>query len=216
MRAALALAACALLLVGAHAEPMVGGVSAGDSSSPEAREAASAAVASLASNSNSLEPLALGRVVEVKQQVVAGTMYTITCEVLRGAETSLMELRVWRKLDGTHEAVESKTLFVVRGEAGGVASAGMAAPQLGLVGGYHPAEPSDPNVRSAAVEAWRTTDGAMGDGVVVRVCKAEKQVVNGVNYRLTLGDEECAETHPITVYQSFQGEYSVMGDAHNK
>jgi len=270
-RAAGAAALLCVLMLGAsvvetEAQNMPGGVSGAvaPSTHEQYEEAANAAVAHLNARSNALPAYTLGRVVEVKKQVVAGTMLYITYEAVRAGvpSTELCVAKVWHKLDRSYDVMANTCKFTVEavdppppvtetegdkggdGEEGDGAGAGGAGGAEGklLMGGYKPLDHHSQEARSAAVQYARlalglgmggthhggTAAGGAGAGAGagaghhvladgpgqerVYLCKAESQLVNGVNYRLTLGLDPArpAQCHTTAVvYKSFQGVYQV-------
>jgi len=168
---------------------------------------ATAAVDHLNSVSNSIPAYELGRVVEVKTQVVAGTMLFIKYETTRDGttETSLCESKVWDKLDGTREVVESKCHFTVEAVTTPVLN---QEQDTGMVGGFRPIDHHTAEVRSVAVEYIRTLDKHHQERLYV--CSAKSQVVNGVNYEIEVSqDKACTSPDRVRVYKSFADEYEV-------
>lgn len=212
-RAAFAAVLLVVAAPAASAAMMTGGVSGVDASEPGARAAAAAALGQLDQASNSLEAQALGRVLSVKRQVVAGTRWVVECEVLRGEQTALMTLDVWEKLDQTFSLTKATTHFVVRGSAPALEK---GKPELGLVGGFAMVPSNTAEVRSAALEVYRQfDDGERGEDVVVTVCKAERQVVAGFNYRLSIG-ADCETATPVVVYQALDGSFQITQGLHTR
>ena len=159
----------------------------------------------------------------------SGMMLYITYEALTPgvARTEVCDAKVWHKLDNTHEVLSNKCAFVVESADDEDRDAGVAEDRL--MGGFRTLDHRSSEARSAAVEYARSALG-MGGGHHARatharahvaedgpgeervtLCGALKQIVNGVNYRLTLG---VAGRCDITarVYKSFDDVYEVKQD----
>lgn len=143
-------------------------------------------------------------------------MLYITYEAVREGvpRTEVCDAKVWHKLDDTRQVMSNSCTFVVvsvndYGEGNGKReeAAGEAGPRL--TGGFQELDHHSQEARSAAAEyaiqalgmgrgrhgsharshspsASASADGPRGLEKVF-LCSAEKQIVNGVNYKLKLG-----------------------------
>lgn len=112
---------CGLLALGAQAQdkqdkpaqggpkdgPVVGGYSKADVKDKEVVEAGQFAVKEQAKKTNS--KIELIKVVRADRQVVAGMNYKLRLEIKTGDQLSLVNVVVWKKLDGTHALTDWKT-----------------------------------------------------------------------------------------------------------
>lgn len=107
---------CGLLALGAQAQdkqekpkdgPVVGGYSKADVKDKEVVDAAQFAVREQAKKTKS--KIELIKVVRADRQVVAGMNYKLRLEIKTGDQLSLVNVVVWKKLDGTHALTDWKT-----------------------------------------------------------------------------------------------------------
>jgi hypothetical protein len=115
---------CGLLALGAQAQekqdkpaqdgpqggpkdgPLVGGYSKASVKDKEVVDAAQFAVKEQAKKTNS--KIELIKVVRADRQVVAGMNYKLRLEIKTGEQLSLVNVVVWKKLDGTHALTDWK------------------------------------------------------------------------------------------------------------
>ncbi len=85
----------------------------------------------------------------------------------------------------------------------------LGAPEGPLVGGFETAQPTDADVLEAGRQGVALVNARRAAKVVfVRVVSAEKQIVNGVNYRLGL-EVAGAPAMTLVVYRSRKGDYEL-------
>lgn len=94
------------VLRGQRTATMVGGLSESDIAGDEVKAAADAAVRILSVKGEG--PLQLKKIISAKTQVVAGMNYFLTLQIEgRKKEPELVEVVIWRKLDGTYEMTKT-------------------------------------------------------------------------------------------------------------
>lgn len=184
----------------------MGGHGVANPDDPEVREVAEFATKMYNSMSNSIEQFEKGRIVSATKQVVAGKNFVLDMELVGNSNTVFIRFEVFVNLSGEMELSSQETYFTMRPK-----HTSIIQESENIVGGYHQKEAENAEVRSAAVEFTRTMPETVERNAVMVVCKAETQVVNGINYRLTIGFGDCNEpnTRSGVVYKPFNGDYKV-------
>lgn len=149
----------------------------------------------------------LEEIVKAERQVVQGTNYRLCMEVSAdGSDTFYVQSVVYVDLKGNR-----KLTSWVDSKCGESAAAPVVKPII--VGGYGKASKTDPQVISAANFAVGAQSTKMDEELTVdEILSAERQVVQGMNYRLCMrvnveGDEPM--TVSALVYQDIKRKYTL-------
>merc|ERR1712070_960763 len=103
--------------------------------------------------------------------------------------------------------MEMNTYFTVAPATSGEEDAPSNGPRM--MGGWHQASPDSQDVRSAVVEVMRTRDLAANSVLVI--CRAETQVVAGLNIKFTASLDGCESgaKYKAQVFRALNGSYRV-------
>lgn len=174
---------------------VTGGFSPLSVDAPEVKEIADFATTAVAANTNS-GPLKLVKIVKAASQVVAGQNYKLSLEFIgSNSETLACDVTIFdQSWTSTRKLTESKCFPVggsvktKRHDAGPPGHVHtVAEPEKTLSGAFESANVDDADVKEMATFAAVALSSTNSSPLkVVKVHKVQKQVVAGMNYKMTL------------------------------
>jgi len=184
--------------------PIVGGFQPADVNSEEVKAMAAFATESLSSALNSGKPMALVEITEAKRQFVGGVNYNLGL-VMKGengrvtCSVSMHEHKHDNIRKINEFACKPEPAFVSAPAAPVKRSANEAKEPPRKVGGYQEVSIDDEQVKEMALFAATAVSSETNAGPLKlhKIVKAEKQVVAGANYKLTIEFASVDETHQL-------------------
>uniref|UniRef100_A0A7R9XNH5 Cysteine proteinase inhibitor n=1 Tax=Polyblepharides amylifera TaxID=1486889 RepID=A0A7R9XNH5_9CHLO len=160
-------------------------------------------------DSNSLEKYQPGRVISSVPSN-DGKQFDMKMEIQGDLGTSrFVEVQVVKDMVAGFRVQKWETIYTVRFAKNGEKPMTNEEPNPeGLTGGFNPTAKSEsPEAKAAAMALARKAGMDGGESVII--CDVQTQVVNGMNYKLTLGKGNCdnGNTFKGVVYKPFQGDY---------